>query len=55
MLLPQLKELLESKYDTYVHTAICTLRLVLRDFGQVIKNGLNMVPSIGVDITQEER
>lgn len=56
--LPQLRQLLDSKYDTYVHTAVNSLRLVLRGFGQIIKNGLqagNQVPSIGVDISQEER
>jgi len=58
VVLPQLRQLLDSKYDTYVHTAMNSLRLVLRGFGQIIKNGLqagNHVPSIGVDITQEER
>jgi len=55
MFLPQLKELLASKYKTYVQAAVDTLRLILREFTPVIKNGLNVVPSIGVDVTQEER
>lgn len=55
MLLPQLKELVSSKYKTHVQTAVQSLRLVLREFSPVIRNGLNVVPSIGVDVTQEER
>ncbi|KAL8622125.1 hypothetical protein ACOMHN_056610 [Nucella lapillus] len=55
VLLPQLKELLSSKYDSYVLAAGQAVKLVMRNLGQTIKSNISSVPSIGVDISREER
>ncbi|XP_041375540.1 katanin p80 WD40 repeat-containing subunit B1-like isoform X2 [Gigantopelta aegis] len=54
-LLPQLKELLSSKYECYVVTTCASLKLILKNMGPVIKANLTAPPSIGVDISREER
>lgn len=54
-LLPHLKELLASKYETYVMIACDSLKIVLKNFGPVIKANLTAPPSVGVDISREER
>lgn len=55
LLLPQLKELLCSKYECYVQVAGQAVKLVMRNLGQTIKSNINAPPSIGVDISREER
>ncbi|KAK7114753.1 katanin p80 WD40 repeat-containing subunit B1-like isoform X2 [Littorina saxatilis] len=55
VLLPQLKELLNSKYECYVQAAGQAVKLVMRNLGQTIKNNISSAPSIGVDISREER
>ncbi|XP_069112641.1 katanin p80 WD40 repeat-containing subunit B1-like [Argopecten irradians] len=54
-LLPHIKDLLKSKYDSYVMTACNALKIILRNFGPVIKSNLTAPPSVGVDISREER
>ncbi|KAK7500270.1 hypothetical protein BaRGS_00008493 [Batillaria attramentaria] len=55
VLLPQLKELLSSKYECYVIAAGQAVKLVMRNLGQVIKANISAPPGIGVDISREER
>ncbi|KAK3580317.1 hypothetical protein CHS0354_003552 [Potamilus streckersoni] len=54
-LIPHLKDLLCSKYESYVMTSGESLKIVLKNFGPVIKANLLAPPSIGVDISREER
>ncbi|KAJ8303194.1 hypothetical protein KUTeg_019590 [Tegillarca granosa] len=39
----------------YVTTVCSSLKVVLKNFGPVIKANLTAPPSVGVDITREER
>ncbi|XP_064598866.1 LOW QUALITY PROTEIN: katanin p80 WD40 repeat-containing subunit B1-like [Liolophura sinensis] len=54
-LLPHLSDLVGSKYDSYVETALTSVKLILRNMGPVIKANMVTPPSIGVDISREER
>ncbi|XP_022343509.1 katanin p80 WD40 repeat-containing subunit B1-like isoform X3 [Crassostrea virginica] len=54
-LLPQVQDLMDSKYDSYVTAACEALKIILRNFGPVIKSNLTAPPSQGVDISREER
>ncbi|XP_071494465.1 katanin p80 WD40 repeat-containing subunit B1-like [Diadema antillarum] len=54
VVLPKLKELLTSKYENYVQTSCACLKLVLRNFTNLINQNIKCPPS-GVDITREER
>ena len=40
---------------SYVHTGCAALRLILKNFASVIKANITAPPSLGVDITREER
>lgn len=51
----QIEELLNSKYENYVTSACATLKHIMKTFAPVIKSNLTAPPSIGVDITREER
>lgn len=55
LVLSKMKVLLDSRHESYVHTACTSLRLVLKDFGRVISTNLMRSPTIGVDLCQEER
>ncbi|KAL5022150.1 hypothetical protein ScPMuIL_001305 [Solemya velum] len=55
ILLSQLGDLLNSKYESYVLTSCSSLKILLKTFGPVIKSNMESVPSIGVDISREER
>lgn len=55
ILLPQVKDLIGSKYENYCLTGCLALKAILRNFATVIKSNLEVPPSIGVDITREER
>ncbi|CAH1780535.1 unnamed protein product [Owenia fusiformis] len=56
LLLPQLKDLLGSKYENYVQTTCMSLRTILKNFGPVIKSNVTAAPAGGgVDISREER
>ena len=54
-LLPQVKELLNSKYESHVEAACNALKIILRNFGPVIKANITSAPNIGVDLSREER
>ncbi|XP_061162982.1 katanin p80 WD40 repeat-containing subunit B1-like isoform X4 [Saccostrea echinata] len=54
-LLPQVQDLMDSKYDSYVTAACEALKIMLKNFGPVIKSNLTAPPSQGVDISREER
>lgn len=56
LLLPKIEELIESKFESYMTTGCDSLRLILRNFGSVIKtNSQYAAGSFGVDISREER
>ncbi|XP_030582361.1 katanin p80 WD40 repeat-containing subunit B1 [Archocentrus centrarchus] len=54
-ILPQLDKLLQSKYESYMQTGCTSLRLVMKHFWTLISDTLKATPSVGVDITREER
>ncbi|XP_051946296.1 katanin p80 WD40 repeat-containing subunit B1-like isoform X2 [Xyrauchen texanus] len=54
-ILPQIEELLHSKYESYVQTGCMSLKLILKRFWPLISDTLSAPPFIGVDITREER
>ncbi|XP_059927132.1 katanin p80 WD40 repeat-containing subunit B1 isoform X2 [Gadus macrocephalus] len=54
-ILPQIEELLQSKYESYVQTGCMSLKLILKRFWPLISETLKAPPSVGVDITREER
>ncbi|XP_046379150.2 katanin p80 WD40 repeat-containing subunit B1-like isoform X2 [Haliotis rufescens] len=54
-LLPHLKDMLNSKYESYVLTTATSIKMILRNMGPVIKANMTAPPSIGVDISREER
>ncbi|MGH0127121.1 UNVERIFIED_CONTAM: hypothetical protein FKN15_052671 [Acipenser sinensis] len=54
-ILPQIEKLLQSKYESYVQTGCTALKLILQRFLPLIADNLTAPPSVGVDITREER
>ncbi|XP_066504403.1 katanin p80 WD40 repeat-containing subunit B1 [Hoplias malabaricus] len=54
-ILPQIEDLLQSKYESYVQTGYMSLKLILKRFWPLISDTLTAPPSVGVDITREER
>ncbi|XP_033896245.3 katanin p80 WD40 repeat-containing subunit B1-like isoform X1 [Acipenser ruthenus] len=54
-ILPQIEKLLQSKYESYVQTGCTSLKLILQRFLPLIADNLTAAPSVGVDITREER
>jgi len=55
-ILPQVKQMLSSKYESYVETGCSVIRLVLKSFAAVIKSNMAAPPvSMGCDIVREER
>uniref|UniRef100_A0A8C1G8H4 Katanin p80 WD40 repeat-containing subunit B1 n=1 Tax=Cyprinus carpio TaxID=7962 RepID=A0A8C1G8H4_CYPCA len=54
-ILPQIEELLQSKYESYVQTGCMSLKLILKRFWPLISDTLTAPPSVGVDITREGR
>uniref|UniRef100_A0A8C9TB75 Katanin p80 WD40 repeat-containing subunit B1 n=1 Tax=Scleropages formosus TaxID=113540 RepID=A0A8C9TB75_SCLFO len=54
-ILPQIEELLQSKYESYVQTGCTSLKLILKRFWPLISDTLAAPPSVGVDISREER
>uniref|UniRef100_A0A8C0EN65 Katanin p80 WD40 repeat-containing subunit B1 n=1 Tax=Bubo bubo TaxID=30461 RepID=A0A8C0EN65_BUBBB len=55
VVLPQIEKLLQSKYESYVQTGCTSLKLILQRFLPLITDILTAQPSVGVDITREER
>ncbi|XP_070574118.1 katanin p80 WD40 repeat-containing subunit B1-like [Ptychodera flava] len=54
-LLPKIEELIESKYENYIHTGCQAIKLVMKGFSGLIKANVNSPPISGVDISREER
>ncbi|CAH3183464.1 unnamed protein product [Porites lobata] len=56
LLLPHLKDLISSKYESYVQVGAMAIKLILRNFAPVIKSNMAAPPvSVGVDLVREER
>ncbi|XP_066911184.1 katanin p80 WD40 repeat-containing subunit B1-like [Clytia hemisphaerica] len=56
VILPQLKNLLASNYESYIESASASIKLILKNFAQLIKNTLSIPPgALGVDLSREER
>ncbi|NWR76876.1 KTNB1 protein, partial [Centropus unirufus] len=55
VILPQIEKLLQSQYESYVQTGCTSLKLILQGFLPLITDILKAPPSVGVDITREER
>uniref|UniRef100_UPI00358F0A82 katanin p80 WD40 repeat-containing subunit B1 n=1 Tax=Myxine glutinosa TaxID=7769 RepID=UPI00358F0A82 len=55
LILPHQEILLCSKHESYMQTGCATLKLILQNFGDIIKTNMKASPSVGVDITREER
>lgn len=53
--LPQVDKLLQSKYESYMQTGCTSLKLIMKHFWLLISDTLKAAPSVGVDITREER
>uniref|UniRef100_A0A8D3DXN8 Katanin p80 WD40 repeat-containing subunit B1 n=1 Tax=Scophthalmus maximus TaxID=52904 RepID=A0A8D3DXN8_SCOMX len=53
--LPQIDKLLQSKYESYMQTGCTSLKLIMKHFWTLISDTLRATPSVGVDITREER
>ncbi|CAB1448805.1 unnamed protein product [Pleuronectes platessa] len=53
--LPQVDKLLQSKYESYIQTGCTSLKLIMKHFWGLISDTLRATPSVGVDITREER
>uniref|UniRef100_A0A8P4GF31 Katanin p80 WD40 repeat-containing subunit B1 n=1 Tax=Dicentrarchus labrax TaxID=13489 RepID=A0A8P4GF31_DICLA len=54
-ILPQIDKLLQSKYESYMQTGCTSLKLIMKHFWMLISDTLKAAPSVGVDITREER
>ncbi|XP_076358213.1 katanin p80 WD40 repeat-containing subunit B1-like isoform X2 [Tachypleus tridentatus] len=55
LVLPVIYELLQSKFESYMSVGCASLRLILKNFVSVIKTNVAAPPSVGVDISREER
>ena len=56
MLLPSVSLLLQSKYESYVTVGCNALKLMLKNFGSMIRSNMQgPVHTVGVDISREER
>uniref|UniRef100_A0ABD2WVF6 Katanin p80 WD40 repeat-containing subunit B1 n=1 Tax=Trichogramma kaykai TaxID=54128 RepID=A0ABD2WVF6_9HYME len=55
-LIAPIGDLLQSKYEMYVTVGCSALRIILRNFGPVIKSNVDApLHTIGVDVSREER
>ncbi|KAK2920484.1 katanin p80 WD40 repeat-containing subunit B1 [Channa argus] len=54
-ILPQIDKLLQSNYESYMHTGCTSLKLIMKHFWILISDTLKATPSVGVDISREER
>ncbi|XP_042143033.1 katanin p80 WD40 repeat-containing subunit B1 isoform X5 [Ixodes scapularis] len=55
IVLPAIYDLLQSKYESHMSTGCSCLRIILKNFGSVIKTNITAPPGVGVDIPREER
>ncbi|XP_054626122.1 katanin p80 WD40 repeat-containing subunit B1 isoform X2 [Dunckerocampus dactyliophorus] len=53
--LPQIDKLLQSKYESYIQCGCTSLKIIMKYFWPLISDTLRAAPSVGVDITREER
>lgn len=54
ILLPSIKDLINSKYEEHAQIGSDSCKIIFKNFGKLIKSTINS-PSIGVDLTREER
>eukprot|EP00794_Sanderia_malayensis_P019228 gene19228-21155_t len=55
-LLPELKQMFSSKYESYVETGCNAVKLIMKNFAPVIKSNMAAPPvSMGCDLVREER
>lgn len=54
-MLPEMAELINSKYETHLAASCAALKIVLRNFGPVIKSNVSAPPTSAVDLSREER
>lgn len=55
VMLPHIKNLISSHYESYVSVGCSTLRLILKSFSQVIRSNKDPPPSSAIDLSREER
>ncbi|XP_077418896.1 katanin p80 WD40 repeat-containing subunit B1 isoform X3 [Vanacampus margaritifer] len=53
--LPQIDKLLQSKYESYMQCGCTSLKIIMKYFWPLIWDMLRAGPSVGVDVTREER
>ncbi|XP_077376596.1 katanin p80 WD40 repeat-containing subunit B1 isoform X1 [Festucalex cinctus] len=53
--LPQIDKLLQSKYESYMQCGCTSLKIIMKYFWPLIWETLRAGPSVGVDVTREER
>ena len=54
ILLPSIKDLINSRYEDHAQIGSDSCKIIFKNFGKLIKSSL-IGPSIGVDLTREER
>ncbi|XP_052816849.1 katanin p80 WD40 repeat-containing subunit B1-like isoform X2 [Mya arenaria] len=54
-LLPHIKEHISGKYEVHAEVACESCKIILKNFGPLIKANLTAPPSYGVDLSREER
>lgn len=54
-MLPELQDLISSKYETYVTTTCTSLKVIVKSFGSLIRSNIKSPPTSVVDISREER
>ncbi|XP_077982577.1 katanin p80 WD40 repeat-containing subunit B1-like [Glandiceps talaboti] len=54
-ILPKVEELINSKYENYIHAGCQVIKLVMKSFSGLIKSNITAPPISGVDISREER
>lgn len=55
LICPKLLDLITSLHKRYLETGCCTLKLILKTFGHLLKSSISPLREIGVDISAEER
>lgn len=55
-LLPVLTDLLNSKYENYMHISLSTLRLIVQTFGSIIRSNISSPPAVNqIDLARQDR
>jgi hypothetical protein len=55
ILLPSIKELINSKYEEHAQIGSDSCKIVFKNFGKLIKSSLMSPVNVGVDLSREER